>query len=103
MIFHHQWDGYLERSANAFPMIKDHVLLPLAGRIADVDSDMTRRLAADVVGRIVDLIPDDWLEDTPLFASPAEQRAAYLHYLMARLQNPRKFVEEAIRARAVHV
>ena len=26
-IFHHQWDGYLERSRSPFPQVKDHVLL----------------------------------------------------------------------------
>jgi hypothetical protein len=103
LIFHHRWDGYLERAADTFPMIRDHVLLAFASRLADVDADMTRRLGADVLGRIVDLIPDDWLEETPLFASAAEQRAAYLSYLVARLQAPRRFVEEAVRARAVHV
>jgi len=64
---------------------------------------MTRRLGPEAVGRVVDLIPDDWLEETPFFSSPEEQRAAYRQYLMARLQPPRKFVEEALRARALHV
>jgi hypothetical protein len=103
LIFHHQWDGFLERSTNAFAMIKDHVLLDLASRLADVDARMAQRLSADVVGRIVEQVPDNWLEDTPHFNGPREQRAAYLRYLMTRLQPPRSFVEEAIRARAVHV
>jgi hypothetical protein len=103
LVFHHQWDGFLERSASAFPMIKDHVLLGLASRIADVDARIAPQLSDEVVARIVDLVPDDWLEDTPHFNGPREQRAAYSQYLMARLQAPRAFVEEAIRARAVHV
>jgi len=103
LIFHHQWDGFLERSTSAFPMIKDHVLLGLASRIADVDARMAQQLPADVVSRIVDQVPDDWLEETPHFNGPREQRAAYLTYLTARLQPPRPFVEEAVRARAVHV
>jgi hypothetical protein len=84
-------------------MIEDHVLLGGASRIADVDARMVQRLSAEVIGRIVDLVPDDWLEDTPHFNSPREQREAYLRYLTARLQPPRRFVEEAIRARTVHV
>ena len=103
LIFHHQWDGYLERSTSAFPMIKDHVLLGFASRIADADARMARQLPAEVVGRIVDEVPDDWLETTAHFKGPREQREAYLRYLMARLQPPRNFVEEAIRAHAVHV
>ena len=103
LIFHHQWDGYLERSTQPFPAIKDHVLLNVASRIAEVDARMVERLPAEVVTRIVELLPDDWLEDTPHFSSPREQREAYRHYLMARLQAPRRFVEEAVGARAVHV
>jgi hypothetical protein len=79
------------------------VLLARASRLADVDVRMTQALSADIVGRIVDLVPDDWLEDTPLFDGPRAQRDAYLRYLMARLQPPRRFAEEAIRAHAVHV
>ena len=103
LIFHHRWDGYLSRSAGPFAAIKDHVLLDLADRIAEADAEMTRRLTPDVVLRIVGLIPDDWLEDTPLFQGPGEQREAYVRYLLARLQPPRAFVEEALRARSVHL
>jgi hypothetical protein len=103
LIFHHQWDGYLERSTSPFPMIKDHVLIGQASRIADADARLAQRLSAEVMARIVDGVPDDWLEETPHFRGPREQRAAYLRYLTARLQAPRRFVEEALRARAVHV
>jgi hypothetical protein len=103
LVFHHQWDGSLERSTSAFPIIKDHVLLDLASHLADVDARMAQRLSAEVLQRIVEQVPDDWLEDTPHFNGPREQRAAYLRYFTARLQPPRAFVEEAIRARTVHV
>jgi hypothetical protein len=103
LIFHHQWDGYLERSGSAFPMIKDHVLLDVASGIAAADASLTQRLAATEIERIANLIPDDWLEDTSLFGTRSEQREAYVRYMLARLQPPRKFVEEAIRAHAVHV
>jgi hypothetical protein len=103
LIFHHQWDGYLERSASPFPMIKNHVLLGFASHIAEADADMTRRLPAETISRILDLVPDDWLEDTPLFQTKDEQREAYVRYLVARLQTPRTFVEEAVRARSMHL
>ena len=103
LIFHHQWDGYLERSTSPFPMTKDHVLFGQASRVAEADARLVQRLSAEVMARIVEGVPDDWLEDTPHFNGPREQRAAYLRYLTARLQAPRRFVEEALRARAVHV
>ena len=49
------------------------------------------------------MIPDAWLIDEPAFASPAEHRAAYLRYLQQRLAAPRAFVEEALRARSLHL
>jgi hypothetical protein len=79
------------------------VLLDHATRITEVDARLAQQLSAEVVGRIVDQVPDDWLEATPHFSSPHEQREAYQRYFMARLQPPRRFAEEAIRARAVHV
>ena len=103
LIFHHQWDGYLERSASPFSMIKDHVLLERASGMAEADALMTARLPTEQIRRIVALIPDDWLEDTPVFQTKAEQREAYVRYFSVRLQAPRCFVEEAVRARAVHV
>jgi hypothetical protein len=103
LIVHHQWEGYLDRATSPFPLIKDHVLLGAASRIPDADARIVPRLSAPVIQRIVDLVPDDWLEDTPQFSGLREQRAGYTHYLLARLQAPRRFVEEALRARAVHV
>jgi hypothetical protein len=103
LIVHHQWDGYLERAASPFALIKDHVLLGAASRIGEADARLVPRLSSDVIRRIVDLVPDDWLESAPQFKDARDQRQGYHRYLMARLQPPRRFVEEAIRARAVHV
>jgi hypothetical protein len=47
----------------------------------------------------VDLIPAAWLNE-PLFSDPAEQRAAYVAYLLNRLEASAIFVEEALRAQA---
>lgn len=101
LFFHHQWEGYMARSASPFALIKDHVLLGQASRLEQADAEMSARLTPEVVGDIVKLIPDDWLEDNPLFSSKQAQRDAYLRYLVARLTAPRAFVEEALRARSV--
>jgi hypothetical protein len=45
-------------------------------------------------------IPDDWLRPEPGLSDPDAHRAAYVAYLLARLEAPRAFVEEADRARA---
>jgi hypothetical protein len=100
LYFHHQWDGYLARSRNPFPLVKDHVLLSLASDLASADADMAAALSPQAVAEVVALVPDDWLEPDPQFADAAAQRDAYLRYLTERLQAPRAFVEEALRARA---
>jgi hypothetical protein len=100
LYFHFSWPGYLERARQPFPRIRDHVLLRYAKNLEEVDSGLAARLTPELLAAIVDLIPDDWLDDDPNFADPAEQRAAYLAYLTRRLESPRAFVEEAVRARA---
>lgn len=99
LYFHHAWDGYLERSTDAFARIRDHVLLPAASRLADVDAELAAKLDGDAIERIVARIPDSWLGDAP-FASASAQRDAYSAWLKRRLDVPRAFVEEAIRARS---
>jgi hypothetical protein len=103
LFFHHQWDGYLERAGSPFALIRDHVLLEFASRLEEADTNMSRRLTPQVVDRVVGGVPDDWLEASPLFASAAEQRDAYRRYLLRRLEAPRSFVQEAVRARSVHL
>ena len=100
LYFHHTWTDYLERSRRPFPQIKDHVLLPLAGALAEVDAALSARLTPDVIHGIVDRIPDSWLDPVRGLAGPAEQRAGYANYLLSRLEAPRAFVEEALYARA---
>ena len=92
----------LSRSAAPFPLIRDHVLLGVAAALpeADADADLAPRLTEPVLRGIVGLIPDEWLAADAPFAGPAEHREAYLQYLLRRLQAPRRFVEEAVNARA---
>ncbi len=95
---HHTWGDYLARSRTPFAAIKDHVLLPYATAIAAADADLRVRLTPELVQRIVALIPDTWLSTEPGFADTNAQRAAYTAYLLARLEHPRLFVQEAIDA-----
>lgn len=97
---HYAWGNYVERARRPFPQIRDHVLLPFAAALAEVDARLGALLTPRAVGAVVDLIPDAWLEEDAAFAGPAEHRAAYATYLVERLRAPRTFVDEAIRARA---
>jgi hypothetical protein len=99
LYIHYTWDDWQKRARNSFAAIRDHVLLPYAARIPEVDADLAGRLSREVLAGIADLIPDSWLEGGP-FAGPAETRAAYVEYLTRRLEGPRAFAEEAERVRA---
>jgi len=103
LYFHYNWDSYLEQSKTPFPRIRDHALLGFASKLMDIDADLSRRLTPTIIAAIVALIPDDWLQGDAMFANRNEQRIAYERYLLARLEPPRTFVEEAIRARSAHV
>ena len=99
----HNWPTVDEaRTRTPFPLIKDHVLLPISGDLEAVDEELAGRLTEEVLAGIVARLPDALLEDPGLrrdFASADEARGRYLGYLTARIRAPRDFVGEAARAR----
>jgi hypothetical protein len=100
LYFHHSWDHYRQRSRDPFALVKDHVLLRLADRLQEVDTVLTGLVQPDVLRGILECVPDSWLATNTPFASPDAVRAAYLEYLLERLQSPRPFLDEALRARS---
>ena len=98
LYFHHGWKNYLERSRDRFALVKDHVLLPFASRLREVDALMSERLTPEMIRETVGLIPESWLAPEAGFQGPDQHRSAYVEYLLKRLEGPRAFVEEAINA-----
>lgn len=96
LYFHHGAADWRGRTADPFPQVKDHVLLPFAAMLEEIDAACAARLTPEVLAGIVSEVPDAWLE------APAT-RAAYTEYLTRRLDSPRAFVKEAVRARSQHV
>lgn len=96
LYFHHAWDDHLKRSKSAFPQVREHVLLPTASAIQAADARLAPQLTREVLEGIVDLVPDEWLVVDSPFSTPEEHRAAYVGYLMSRLEEPRAFVKEAV-------
>jgi len=104
LIFHHNWsDDVLKHSGKPFPQIKHHVLLRWASEIRQADAGLAEMLTAEVIDRILDTIPDQWLGDEPRFDSVKEHRAAYRYYLLHRLEPPRHWMENAADAQALSV
>jgi hypothetical protein len=101
LYFHHAGGDFAARSRDPFPLIKDHVLLPFASALEEVDAELSGKLTPQVVADIVANIPRDWLQGREDIAPVAPD--AYTAYLVQRLAAPRPFVEEAIRARSQHL
>ena len=99
LYFHHSWTDMDQRSKDPFRLIKQHILLPLAGDLKSANERMTALITEEVIKGVVDLLPDDWMKENSPFNTVAENRQAYVEYLTRRLDEPRPFVEEAIRAR----
>lgn len=99
----YSWGDYLARARSRFPQIREHVLLPLAAGLAEADAALSALLTPPVIEAIVGLIPSGWLQGDATFADEGEHRQAYVRYLLARLEAPRAFVEEATNARAALV
>lgn len=100
----HNWPAVDEaRTRTPFPLIKDHVLLPISGDLQAADEELAARLTEGVLAEIVARLPDALLADPAVaqdFATPAEARERYLGYLRTRIQAPRAFVAEAAAAKA---
>ena len=98
-LHHLTWD-LVPRAGDPFPAIAEHVLLPFACSINDVDETLAGALGGGAVEEVVALVPDGWLVAEGEDADPADRRRAYVDYLTRRLAPPRAFAEEAERARA---
>jgi hypothetical protein len=101
LYFHHApgWEAGASRAAEPFAMIKDHVLLGKATMLEAVDQAIVETLTADVIQGILDQVPELWLADGAPDLKPGQIRDAYGRFLIDRLKPPRRFVEEAARAR----
>lgn len=100
LYFHHDWQRGAERAGDPFTRVREHVLLPLADGIAEVDEELASRLTPQVLQSILDDVPTALLDEAAEGGHAQALRTAYLNYLQRRLVAPRAFVKEALRARA---
>ncbi|AHJ96175.1 HipA family kinase [Hymenobacter swuensis] len=97
LYLHHSGAGWAAKATRPFPQLKDHVLLPRATELEAVDAEAHARLSPEVLTAIVNLVPDEWLQEPDL--SPEEQRAQYVAFLSTRLAASHTYVQEALTAR----
>ena len=97
--FHHSWTNWQKQALVPFVQIKDHVLLPFADRLEEVDIEFRQILTSDKIREIVNAIPDDWLNWTEGTETPQDLRDIYIRFLEERMKHSETFVNEAQNAR----
>ena len=98
LYFHHSWNNWEQQARKPFKLIKDHVLLKEATKMEAADELFKKMITPELIDNIVDLIPDDWLKDSP-FNTLDEHRNAYRSYLKGRAEHSSVIVNEVNDAR----
>ncbi len=99
LYFHHSWDNWQDHAIQTFPLIKNHVLLPVATKMEWADALSHSLLSNETIHRIVQLVPEEWLLIDSPFDTSESHRAAYEHFLTNRFNHSPNFVKEAQDAR----
>ncbi len=100
LYFHHNWQDLEKMALTAFPAIREHVLLPSASGLVEVDAVFRARLNQEIFTGVLSQVPDEWLIAESGVSGPEGKREAYVEYLSRRLNAGSAFLEEAVRARA---
>jgi len=87
---HHADRDLVARARDPFPLIADHVLLPLATHLREADARLAPLLSDEIIRTVVDEVPDAWLGE-----APTQARQRYVEYFNARLAAPRVFLNDA--------
>ncbi|MEO7314863.1 MAG: HipA family kinase [Ginsengibacter sp.] len=99
LYFHHSWDNWQEHATQIFPLIKNHVLLPVASKLEWADELSHTLISEETIHNIVQLVPDEWLLIDSPFDTAERHREAYAYYLTNRFIHSPNFVKEAQDAR----
>jgi hypothetical protein len=98
-LFHHSWDNWQRHATGPFPAIKDHVLLPFADQLDEVNIAFHALLNKEAIHELIQAIPEDWLLASRDEAHAADARKVYEDFLLLRLAHAAEFVKEAQDAR----
>ena len=97
--FHHSWTNLEKQAQTPFGLIKDHVLLPQASQLKEIDAEVQALLPQEKLAEIVEGLPAEWLQWEGTDETPEEIREAYLKFLKIRLEHSPVFIKEAQNAR----
>jgi hypothetical protein len=80
LTFHHSWPGAAAAVARPYDAAQ-HALVECSPDVRAADAALVPRVTRELLGGVLDLVPDEWLEDD----DPATVRARYVDQLLARL------------------
>jgi len=101
LYFQHSWMNWESHAKSPFALIKDHVLLPKAALLEEVNAEFLAILNEDNIRSIVALIPDTWLQWEDTDETPEALREVYAQFLLTRLKHTDIFIQEAQNARKI--
>jgi len=88
LFIHHTWLDPDAHARRPLATIAEHVLLPYVSGIGAAHDRLAPMVTEHAMRRIAGLVPDAWLPATGAGAAiggPADQRAAYVRYLLTRV------------------
>jgi hypothetical protein len=95
LYFHHGWSGGVgsaERFAAQPYDASDHVLVAHRSGVPAADAALAPLVTRDLLGDVLGLVPDEWLEPVPGAERPDALRAAYVDFLAARAGGSRSWL-----------
>jgi hypothetical protein len=98
-LFHHSWTNWEKNAKSAFPIIKNHVLMPQATQLDEVNEEFKTLLNPEIFQELVSALPEEWLLAGGDSDDINEIRNVYSDFLSLRLSYSDQFTKEAQDAR----
>jgi hypothetical protein len=97
LYFQHALSSATEQARKPFIAVKDHVLLPFATKLNEVNAEYAKLITKEDIEAIVASIPEIWLGE--IFEDVQDKRQVYKDFLVTRLAQSNQFTQEANDAR----
>lgn len=98
-LFQHSWTNWQKSATGQFPIIKNHVLLPQASLLEEVNQEFSAKLNEAMFTEMVSALPEEWLLAGGDSDDVSEIREVYAAFLKLRLSHSDQFTKEAQDAR----
>lgn len=93
LYFQHALTNAAEQAKKPFASVKDHVLLPFATKLEEVNTEYSKLITIENIEFIINAIPDVWLSE--IFEDVENKRQVYKDFLLTRLAHSNQFTQEA--------